>query len=72
MLRIVPHFLPRVGRSYEQFPDGFELHLLPWQGLTRQLVEQGKELEARVVALSDEVNNPTLNSQYLTITAPLS
>ena len=28
MLRIVPHTVPRVGRSYEQFPDGFELHLL--------------------------------------------
>ena len=29
MLRIVPHTVPRVGRSYENFPDGFELHLLP-------------------------------------------
>ena len=29
MLRIVPHTVPRVGRSYEHFPDGFELHLLP-------------------------------------------
>ena len=28
MLRIVPHTVPRVGRSYERFPDGFELHLL--------------------------------------------
>ena len=28
MLRIVPHTVPRVGRSYENFPDGFELHLL--------------------------------------------
>ena len=28
MLRIVPHTVPRVGRSYECFPDGFELHLL--------------------------------------------
>ena len=27
MLRIVPHTVPRVGRSYEHFPDGFELHL---------------------------------------------
>ena len=25
-LRIVPHTAPRVGRSYEHFPDGFELH----------------------------------------------
>ena len=28
MLRIVPHTVPRVGRSYEHFSDGFELHLL--------------------------------------------
>ena len=28
MLRIVPHTVPRVGRSNEHFPDGFELHLL--------------------------------------------
>ena len=28
MLRSVPHTVPRVGRSYEHFPDGFELHLL--------------------------------------------
>jgi len=28
MLRIVPHTVPRVGRSYEHFPEGFELHLL--------------------------------------------
>jgi len=28
MLRIVPHTVPRVGRSYEHFPDGFELHLV--------------------------------------------
>ena len=28
MLRIVPHTVPRIGRSYEHFPDGFELHLL--------------------------------------------
>ena len=31
MLRIVPHTVPRVGRSYEHFPDEFELHLLPDQ-----------------------------------------
>ena len=36
MLRIVPHTVPRVGRSYEHFPDGFELHLLP---LTLNLVQ---------------------------------
>ena len=28
ILRIVPHAVPRVGRSYKHFPDGFELHLL--------------------------------------------
>ena len=28
MLRIVPHSVPRVSRSCELFPDGFELHLL--------------------------------------------
>ena len=28
MLRIVPHTVPRVVRSHEHFPDGFELHLL--------------------------------------------
>ena len=32
MLHIVPHTVPRVGRSYEHFPDGFELHLLPSLG----------------------------------------
>jgi len=37
MLRIVPHTVPRVGRSYEHFPDGFELHLLrPVAGLERK------------------------------------
>ena len=28
MLRIVPHTVPRVGRSHEHFSDGFELQLL--------------------------------------------
>ena len=28
MLRIVLYDVPRVGRSYEDFPDGFELHFL--------------------------------------------
>ena len=32
MLRIVPPTVPRVGRSDEHFPDGFELHLLPDDG----------------------------------------
>ena len=34
MLRIVPHTVPRVGRSNEYFPDGFELHLLHTGGKT--------------------------------------
>jgi len=33
MLRIVPHTVPRVGRSYEHFPGGFELHLLQSAGM---------------------------------------
>jgi len=36
MLRIVPHSVPRVGRSYEHFPDGFELHLLQGLSYTRR------------------------------------
>ena len=28
MPRIVPHTVPRVGRSYEHFPDEFEFYLL--------------------------------------------
>jgi len=32
MLRIVPHTVARVGRSYEHFPDGFELYLLQRTG----------------------------------------
>ena len=28
-LRIVPLTVSRVGRSYENFPNGFELHLIP-------------------------------------------
>ena len=31
MLRILPHTVPRVGRSYEQFLDGFKFHLLPFR-----------------------------------------
>ena len=29
MLRIVPHTVPRGGRSQEHFPNGFEPQLLP-------------------------------------------
>ena len=41
MLRIVPHTVPRVGRSYEHFPDGFELHLL----LRARKTDEGVRLE---------------------------
>ena len=34
MLRIVPLTVARVGRSYEHFPDGFELHLLLDRSMT--------------------------------------
>jgi hypothetical protein len=46
MLRIVPHTVPRVGRSYEHFPDGFELHLLPLcsRGTHRGALERGVAL----------------------------
>ena len=30
------HAVPRVGRSYEHFPDGFELHLLHKEGKHRE------------------------------------
>ena len=44
MLRIVPHTVPRVGRSYEHFSDGVELHLLP-PALTRSLERLSDALE---------------------------
>jgi len=37
MLSIVPHTVPCVGRSYEHFPDGFELHLLQIDGRGSQV-----------------------------------
>ena len=42
MLRIVPHTVPRVGRSDEHFPTGFELYLL-------QLGELGEGSALRAV-----------------------
>ena len=39
MLRIVPHTVPRFGRSYEHFPDGFELHLLLPSNNEEQMTE---------------------------------
>jgi len=44
MLRIVPHTVPRVGRSYEHFPDGFELHLLPIQTSIYEVTNLGGAL----------------------------
>jgi hypothetical protein len=47
MLHIVPHNVPRFGRSYEHFPDGFELHLLPQEG---KVAEAEREREAQRAA----------------------
>ena len=44
MLRIVPHPVPRVGRSDEHFPDGFELHLLPSEPKTKVMTAWGEYL----------------------------
>ena len=43
MLRIVPHTVPRVGRSYERFPDGFDLHLLRTAGYQGMFVGSATE-----------------------------
>jgi len=48
MLRIVPHTVPRVSRSYEHFPDGFELHLL------RTLSETPDRVQNIAAAANDE------------------
>ena len=47
MLHMVPHTVPRVGRSFEHLPDGFEFHLL----LNREPVSvvENKEIEAKAV-----------------------
>ena len=47
MLRIVPHTEPRVGRSYEHFPDGFELHLLHRYHHQLRPSSQSPEMAAR-------------------------
>ena len=47
MIRIVPHTVPRVGRSYEHFPDGFELHLLAYTLAGRVSNEARVHLERR-------------------------
>ena len=44
MLRIVPHTAPRVGRSYEHFPDGFELDLLTSSRFLPRRGERGLHL----------------------------
>ena len=50
MLRIVPHTVPRVGRSYEHFSDGFELHLLP---LSRKLHTRPQQLSSAPLKPTD-------------------
>ena len=49
MLRIVPHTVPHLGRSYEHSPDGFELHLLP-EGQTCLRMVAGERSERRDVS----------------------
>jgi len=59
MLRIVPHTVPRVGRSYDPFPDGFELHLLPgW-------------VKGQGVAYPDRAAHATHCATYPTLCRPL-
>jgi hypothetical protein len=40
MLRIVPYTVARVGRSYEHFLDGFELHLLQALSILHRVAER--------------------------------
>jgi len=50
MLRIVSPTVPRVGLSYENFPDGFELHLLRLEGQRVTFdPEQGVRLSRSVI-----------------------
>jgi len=58
MLCIVPHTVPRVGRLYEHFPDGFEIHFLPTvrkkgQGVIVELLEfkMKRELNCNFLAM---------------------
>jgi hypothetical protein len=48
MLRIVLHTVPRVGRSYEHFPDGFELHLLLPPIHVAAVEREGNEFDCQV------------------------
>jgi len=52
MLRIVPHTVPRVGRSYEHFPDGFEQHLLHAAGQVQDAARQNPALTVLYVPYS--------------------
>ena len=54
---IVPHTVPRVGRSYEHFPDGFELHLLP-QWITYRLVRPGSTGAVVLKIVAEEDHAP--------------
>ena len=47
MLRNVPHTVPRVGRSYEHFPDGFEFHLLPFSHYLQVIKRERETIIAR-------------------------
>ena len=62
MLRIVPHTVPRIGRSYEHFPDGFELHLLP-----REDEPAPSDMATRMVQvpLKHGIRRPVLESRVL-------
>ena len=63
MLRIVPHTAPRVGRTYANFSDGFELHLLQWQikyiridGSVLAADRQGLGTERHLIGVHWEIN----------------
>ena len=64
MQRSVPHTVPRVGRSYEHFPDGFKLHLLPdTVNLSLSRLElRGTKLDEPGTILTPQVQDDTVNS----------
>jgi hypothetical protein len=47
MLCIVLHTVARIGRSYEHFPDGFELDLLPLSSRPRAEAASRKGVAGR-------------------------
>jgi hypothetical protein len=54
MLRIVPHTVPRLGRSYEHFPDGFEFHLLPRCFTPCRCAVEGLGIQEQLLRSSEE------------------